>query len=253
MLLNPRLAQPEPLFVAWSSYPAAGMPARMAHAGFDAVVIDMQHGMHTETSALREPLEIMAAGKPPILRIPVGRFDLASRGLDAGFEAVIAPMINTLEDARAFVAAMKYPPLGERSWGPLQALNLHREHTAGTYFKSANAQTLAIAMIETMAAVEIYEEILAIEGIDGLFVGPSDLSISWSGGKEMNPFLPEMQDFIAGIARSCTEAGKLSAIYANSAESAIAAARMGYRMITATNDDVLIQTGADAILGAVRG
>jgi len=252
VLLTRRLENADPMFIAWSSYPAAGMPARMARAGFDAVVVDMQHGMHSESSVLREPPEILATGKPPILRIPVGRNDLASRGLDAGYEAVIAPMINSVDDAQAFVAAMKYPPLGERSWGPAQALKLNPDHTMGSYFKSANGETLAIAMIETMRAVDVYEDILALDGIDGLFIGPSDLSISWSGGKTVNPDLPEMQDFLAQLAGKCAAAGKLSAVYATSVEAVVRARDMGFRMITATNDDLLIRTGADSILNRVR-
>ncbi len=120
------------------------------------------------------------------MRIPVGRFDMASRALDFGAEAVIAPMVNSVEDARRFAAAMKYPPLGERSWGPTFAFPRHGQ---GDFSRMAARQQQAhrgIAMIETRAAVDALDGILDTPGIDGIFLGPSDFSIAWTNGATVN-------------------------------------------------------------------
>ncbi len=110
MTLASRLAAGETLFTAWSGVPDSLIVEIMALQPFDAVTLDMQHGGHNEDSVLRGLLPVLRAGRHALVRIPVGRFDMASRALDFGAEAVIAPMINSVEDARRFAAAMKYPP-----------------------------------------------------------------------------------------------------------------------------------------------
>ncbi|MDP3897082.1 MAG: aldolase/citrate lyase family protein, partial [Mesorhizobium sp.] len=110
MLLGDRLRAGEVLCTAWSGIPDALTVELVAAQGFEAVTLDMQHGGHNEDSVLRGIAPVLAAGKHAIVRIPVGRFDMASRALDFGAEAVIAPMVNSVEDARRFAASMKYPP-----------------------------------------------------------------------------------------------------------------------------------------------
>jgi 4-hydroxy-2-oxoheptanedioate aldolase len=118
MKLKEKIQAGQTLFTAWSSIPDPLVAGILASSAFDAVTLDMQHGGHSDDSVLRCIGPVIQNGAHPVVRIPVGRFDMASRALDFGAEAVIAPMINTLADARAFADAMKYPPLGGRSWGP---------------------------------------------------------------------------------------------------------------------------------------
>src|SRR3989337_3060274 len=125
MSLFARLNAGETLFSAWSGVPDALTVEIVAAQAFDAVTLDMQHGGHHEDSVVRSILPVMHAKKDPVVRIPVGRFEMASRALDFGAEAVIAPMVNSVADTRQFVAAMKYPPVGERSWGPTYAFPRH--------------------------------------------------------------------------------------------------------------------------------
>ncbi|WP_428983032.1 HpcH/HpaI aldolase family protein [Pseudohoeflea coraliihabitans] len=252
MDLFERLKSEEPFFVAWSTHPSPLLAAALGRTPFEGIVLDLQHGMHDEASAFASIAGISTEGKPALLRIPVGRNDLASRALDAGCSAVIAPMINSLAEAEAFAAAMKYPPLGERSFGPSQALRLDHAHTVGSYFKAANSETLALAMIETRAAVEICDDILALDGIDGVFVGPADLSISWTEGAKVDPDLPATQPVLADIADKALAAGKIPAIYATSPEAAVRYADLGYRLISAASDEQILRTGAAAILGRAR-
>jgi len=247
------LKQPKPAFTAWSGSAGPEAASLLAGHGFDAVTVDLQHGMHDESSAYRAALDIARRGSPAILRIPVGRNDLASRALDAGYQAVIAPMINDVVQARAFAAAMKYPPLGERSYGPKQALALNPGVSPKDFYEAANKNTLAIAMIETVEAVELLEEILAVDGIDGVFVGPSDLSISMSGGKAPNTELPEMQAVLANVAEKANAAGKIAAIYATSAKTANHYVSLGYKLIAVGNEEQIVAAGAAEILAVARG
>lgn len=253
MQLRDKLDRDRMLITAWSTSPSPEIAGALAGCAFDAVTVDMQHGAHDEGSAFAAMRLIHARGKPGLLRIPVGRNDLASRALDMGFEGVIAPMINTAADARDFAGAMKYPPLGCRSWGPMRALELHSQDSPESYFKSANRKTLAIAMIETCEAFAALDEILSVEGIDGVFVGPSDLSISWSNGEGVDPKRPDMQDALADIAARTREAGKFAAIFAVDPAATPLYAKMGYRLTALNTDPGVINAGAALMLEAARG
>jgi 4-hydroxy-2-oxoheptanedioate aldolase len=155
---------------------------------------------------------------------------------------------------RTFAESMKYPPIGSRSWGPMRALQLHSDHTPESYFKSANRETLAIAMIETREAYAALDAILSVEGIDGVFVGPSDLSISWSNGEGVDPGRPDMQDALAEIAKpGAREAGKFAAIFAVDPASTPLFSKMGYRLTALNTDPGVINAGAAMMLEAARG
>ncbi|MDZ7603964.1 MAG: aldolase/citrate lyase family protein [Hoeflea sp.] len=253
MQLRDLLDQDRMLITAWSTSPSVEMAGGLARCPFDTVTVDMQHGAHTESTAFASVRAITVAGKPAILRIPVGRTDLASRALDMGFEAVIAPMINSVADAAEFARAMKYPPLGERSWGPMKALQIHTDHTPESYFRAANQQTLAFAMIETRAAFADLDGVLATDGIDGIFVGPSDLSISWSNGAGVDPNNEELQDVIAEIGARARKAGKFAAIFAVDPASVPRFAKMGYRLAALNTDPSILHAGAEVMLGKARG
>ncbi|WP_417434264.1 HpcH/HpaI aldolase family protein [Hoeflea sp.] len=253
MQLRDKLDQDKMLITAWSTSPSEEMAGALARCPFDTVTVDMQHGAHTESTAFASAKAIFAAGKPAIMRIPVGRNDLASRALDMGFEAVIAPMINSVADAEAFANAMKYPPVGERSWGPMKALQLHTSYSPESYFRSANQKTMALAMIETRAAFAALDGILATKGIDGVFVGPSDLSISWSGGTGVDPKNKELQEVIAQIGSRAKQAGKFAAIFAVDPADVPRFGKMGYRLAALNTDPGIIQAGASVMLDKARG
>jgi 4-hydroxy-2-oxoheptanedioate aldolase len=178
-----RLRGGSPALAAWCGMSEPAIPALLAREAFDAVVLDLQHGAIDFAAALRAVPLVAAAGKPAMVRVPVGEFATASRFLDAGASGVIAPMINTIEDARRFASFMKFPPTGERSWGPHGALALSGL-TPGDYFQTANGLSVSFAMVETREALAIIDDIMAVPGIDGIFIGPSDLSIALSQGHE---------------------------------------------------------------------
>ena len=252
MSLASRLSAGETVFTAWSGVPDAFTVEALAGGPFDAVTLDMQHGGHHEDSVLRALLPITAAGKPGLVRIPVGRFDMASRALDFGAEAVIAPMVNSLEDARLFAAAMKYPPVGQRSWGPTYAMSRGKTADSAAWLANANAETLAFAMIETREALAILDDILAVPGIDGVLVGPSDFSIAWSNGETMNPGLEDMMQAIGEIGRRMRAAGKHAAIYVVDPQLVGRYVEMGFRLIAMGNEARYMALGAGMLIEAAR-
>ncbi|WP_353640980.1 HpcH/HpaI aldolase/citrate lyase family protein [Mesorhizobium sp. WSM2239] len=253
MQLVTRLEAGETLFTAWSGVPDALTVEIVAAQGFDAVTLDMQHGGHHEDSVVRGILPIMHAKKHPVVRIPVGRFDMASRALDFGAEAVIAPMVNSVADARQFAAAMKYPPIGERSWGPTYAFPRYKGSDLNAWLGDMNARTVCFAMIETRAALAALDGILDTPGIDGIFVGPADFSIAWSNGATVNGSLEDMMETIASIARRAREAGKHAAIYVVDPNMAGRFVSMGYRFMALGSEPKYIALGAETLLKAARG
>ena len=122
--LSTSLVDDAPMFAAWVGMNEPAVAEALAREAFDAVVLDMQHGALDFVGASRAILAVALAGQPAIVRVPVGDFALASRLLDAGAAGIIAPMINGRADAERFVSFTKFPPLGERSWGPRAALPL---------------------------------------------------------------------------------------------------------------------------------
>jgi len=252
MSLAAKLAADEVVLTCWSGVPDSVTVELMAGAkGFDAVTMDMQHGAHHEDSILRSLPVIMRADKPAIVRIPVGRWDMASRALDFGADAVIAPMVNSVADARLFAAAMKYPPIGERSWGPTFAFPRYGKGTTQQYLEETNGRTVSFAMIETRAALEALDGILATPGIDAIFLGPSDFSIAWTRGKQINPTLEDMMDTVADVARRARAAGKHCGIYVMDSAVAGRYVDMGYRFLACGSEGQLIGQGAAVVAGAV--
>ena len=205
-----RLAAGETVYIGWCGLGSPVVAEAVAREGFPGVNIDQQHGMFDIANTVQAIGAIRGAGSAPIVRVPLGDFAVVSRVLDFGAEGTIAPMINTVEDARAYVGAAKYPPVGERSWGPLRALMLDGYSDPKAYLQSANEQTVTMAMIETRKALDNVDAIAAMPGIDMLFVGPSDLSITLSKGAVLDPHGVEVEAALDKIAAGSQEGRKIS-------------------------------------------
>ena len=177
-----RLRAGETVYSSWCMLASPIVAETMAREGFAAVVLDIQHGLWDTAAIVAGIGAVHHGGAAPVVRVPVGDFAFVSRALDFGAEAIIAPMINTEDDARQFSAAAKYPPLGARSWGPQRAMALQGRNVPTDYLREANDVTLTMAMVETRTALGNVEAIAATPGIDALFIGPYDLSTALSGG-----------------------------------------------------------------------
>ena len=188
----------------------------------------------------------------PVVRIPLDAFDVASRALDFGAEGIIAPMINTVADAKAFVGAAKFPPVGERSWGPSRAMVLAGIADAKQYLNEANAATVTLAMIETRTAMANLDAIAAVPGIDVLFVGPSDLSIGLSDAKELDPHSDTVEQALDTLVASCRKAGKIAGLYCANAERAVACAKRGFRFLAVGSDLGFLRAGTAAQMKVLK-
>jgi len=247
-----RLRAGETVYAGWCFLGSPIVAETLGREGFGAVVLDIQHGLWDTAAIIAGIGAVHHGGAAPVVRVPLGDFGFVSRALDFGAEAVIAPMINSVEDARQFAAAAKFPPLGERSWGPQRAMALQGRAITSDYLREANEGTLTLAMVETPAALANVDAIAATAGIDALFVGPYDLSTSLSGGKAQDVQAPEVERAIDKIGAAAEKAGKIPGIYCRDAERASAMAKRGFRFITIGSDLGIVREGAAAVLRALK-
>ena len=164
----------EVTFGGWLSIPSSFSAEVMAYRGFDWLCLDLQHGVIDYQVAVTMLQAISATDTVPIVRVPDASFGFINKMLDAGAMGIIVPLINTAEEARAVVAACRYFPDGSRSIGPTRV-----SVSAGPeYAQRANAEVACIPMIETKQALGNLDAILSVPGVDAVYVGPSDLSLT---------------------------------------------------------------------------
>jgi 4-hydroxy-2-oxoheptanedioate aldolase len=240
------------VYSAWVGINDPQIAEALAREDFDAVTLDMQHGSVDLIGAARSILSVALAGKPTVVRVGVGDFAAASRMADAGAAGVIAPMINSVADAKTFADFMKFPPLGRRSWGPRACAPLSG-FAGPAYLHEANAITLAIAMIETREALAAVDDILAVPGIDGVFVGPSDLSITLSSGGGVDPRGPAVDAALTRIVAAAKAKGKFVGLFCFEGTQARAARERGIAFTSISTDALLLRAAARGELEKARG
>ncbi len=248
--LAARMRAGESLITAWNGIPDPLLSGLLAREAFDTVTLDMQHGAQDIASVAVGVQTVAAAGKPTIVRIPVGQFAIASRVLDLGASGVIAPMVNSKADAEAFASFMKFPPLGDRSWGPALTMSLMPNLTGPDYLAEANRHHLSIAMIETKEALNALDDILAVPGIDAVFVGPSDLSIALSGGRNVDPTRKDVADALLHVAQRARAHAKFATCFAPRPEDVPQLVKDGYSLMAISTDFMQLRAGARASLAA---
>ena len=215
-----------------AAIPAGIAAETLGHQGWDSIIIDVQHGL-IDYQVAAEMIQAMAACDVPVL-VRAGSNDQSGimKMLDAGALGVLCPAVETASEARRFVGACRYPPLGHRSFGPFRAAI----RFGPDYVAAANDNVLAIAMIETRAGVDSLEAILEVPGIDMVFVGPTDLSLSLGRGAAFDPAFPDVHEAIQTIAAAAAARGIVAGIYASSHEFARRMIGIGYRHIVFSSD-----------------
>ncbi len=248
-----RLKAGETIYTGWCGLPYPLVTEILAREGFAAVTIDGQHGLWDTASIVAAVAAVRQGGAAPIVRVPVGGFASISRALDFGAEGIIAPMINTPEDARALAAFAKFPPIGERSWGPHRATTLAGLTDQSIYLREANDHIVTLAMIETRTALQNFDAIIATPGIDGFFLGPSDLSIALSDGKILDPLSKDVERELDNLIAATQRAKKISGAYCHSAERAAALAKRGVKFLAVSSDLAMLRAGAAAAMKVLKG
>lgn len=237
----------------WLTSDSPAVAEAVGGLGFDYVNVDMQHGFAGETDlvAMLRALDGVGvrANEPTLTcRVPWNEPGVIGRALDAGAMGVIIPMVNTAEQAERAVAACRYAPEGSRSYGPVRAAVVH----GPGYFETANDRVACIPMIETVEALGNLDAILEVPGIDAIYVGPADLSLTLGLPPQGDHDDEAFDDALATIIAGCERRGIVSGIHANPA---IVGKRLdqGFRMITVTSDLQALQSGAVAALTTYRG
>jgi 4-hydroxy-2-oxoheptanedioate aldolase len=251
--LAKRLHAGETVYSGWCGLPYPLIAETLAREGFPAVAIESQHGLWDVAGILHGIAAVRQGGAAPIVRVPLNDFALVSRSLDFGAEGIIAPMINTPADAKALANAAKFPPIGERSWGPHRAMTLGGVADMPTYLREANDNIITLAMIETRTALQNFEAIVTTPGIDGFFLGPSDLSIALSDGKTVDPLSKEVDGLLDTLIAGAQKAKKIPGAYCHSAERAAALAKRGVRFLAVSSDLSMLRAGAAAAIKVIKG
>lgn len=241
-------AENRPVLNAWLTIPDAWTAELIARSGFDALTIDMQHGLAGYETALGMLQAISASPVAALVRISWNDPALIMRMLDAGAHGIICPMINTPEDALRFVGACRFPPLGYRSAGPIRA----EQYSRDDYISTANERILALAMIETMQSIENLDAILDTPGLDGVYVGPVDLSISMGLPKRGNLDDPAMLRTLEKIVAAVHLRGLIAGIPAYQPEKSLEMAKLGFDLVTPFKDSSELQNRARQIVHQMR-
>lgn len=243
-------AEGRPVLNGWCSIGSPFTAEIMAAQGYDSLTVDLQHGALDYSAAL--PMLQAMRGSPvvPLARVPWLDAGHIMKALDAGALGIVCPMINSRAEAEEFVSYMRYPPLGQRSFGPTRA-----GVAMPGYGVQANDAVLAFAMIETAEGVENLDEIVATPGLDGLYVGPADLTLGTQKGRLSPGFdrtEEEMVALIRRIADTCNAAGLRAALHCGTPDYAAKAIGWGYHMTTVSGDARLLAAAAAGSVARFR-
>jgi len=244
-------AEGKPVINGWLSIGNAFTAEIMAAQGYDTLTVDLQHGALDDSALIPMFQAMRASGAILGARVPWLDPGPIMKVLDAGALQVICPMINTPEEAAEFVSYLRYPPLGQRSFGPTRAT-----YSLGPGIpQESNDQIVGWAMVETRTAMDNLDAIAATPGLDGIYVGPADLTFSLHQGKYPPGFdreEPEMIEALQRIVAACKTAGIRSALHCGTTEYAARAIGWGFDMTTISGDARLLAAAAAASVKAFR-
>ncbi len=233
----------------WLAIPSSYSAEIFGHQGYDAVTVDLQHGMIDFASALSMLQALSATPAVPLVRVADNDPAQIMRMLDAGAYGIICPMISTPEEARRFVAACRYPPLGNRSFGPARGLL----YGGADYPQHANDEILTLAMIETREGLANLDAILTTEGLDGVFIGPNDLSLTLTGSASAESRHPEMLAAVERVVSQCRQRQKIAGIFCTSGEAAALRISEGFQFVTPANDVMQLGRASREAVAQARG
>lgn len=240
----------EPLIGYWSVLDSLVSTERIARLGYDYVVLDAQHGLLEYSGVLASLTAIDTRGSTAVGLVRVEANDPMPIGkaLDAGAAGVIVPLVDTARDAADAVAAVRYPPLGKRSYGPMRSgLRI------GPDPADAHRQTVVLAMIETAEGLANVDGICATDGLDGVYIGPSDLRIALGGASSTDPAVAdEFEAALVTVREAAANAGIAAGIH--NADGASAAKRLaeGFTYVTVASDLVHLEQVTHRHLTAAR-
>lgn len=220
----------------------------MAHQGFDSLTVDMQHGVVDYQAAVGMLQAISTTDTVPLVRVPWREAGIVMKMLDAGAYGVICPMVNTRAEAEELVSFCRYPPHGQRSFGPIRA----SVYGGADYADHANDEILVIAMIETRKALDNLDEIVRVGGLDGVYVGPADLASSLGYRPGFDPGDREVLEAIERIVRTTKAAGLFAGIHCGSTGFARRMWELGFDFTTLLSDARMMAARAQELVRELR-
>jgi len=243
--MRSRLADGEVLIGGWCTLPTSFAAEIVSDCDVDYAVVDMQHGLTGYSDLVSMLQAIGSRGVVPLVRIPFEDFGLAQRALDAGAYGLIVPMVSNRDQAQAAVNSARYPPLGERSYGPIR----QKMHLGGDP-AWVNSQVLLLVQIETIAAMANLDDILSIDGVDGVYTGPADLALTH--GLPVGGASDELDALLTRIVQACDEHGVIPGIHTASGADCRRAQSLGYRLTSVGTDAVWLRAGFAQQVAAAR-
>ncbi len=244
-------AEGKPVLNGWLSIANPFSAEIMAEAGYDSITSDIQHGIVDYQSTITMYQAMRASGVTPMARVPWLDPGDIMKALDGGAYGIVCPMINTAEEAARLVSYVRYPPLGNRSFGPSRV-----SISAGAnYASEANDQIICLAMIETAEGVANLDQIVRTPGLDGVYIGPADLTLGVTNGRLPPGFdrqEPEMIEVIQKILSTAHDAGIKAALHCGSASYAAQAIGWGFDLVTVLNDARLLATASKSVVDETR-
>ena len=246
--MRERWAAGEAALGGWLGIPSAFSAEIVARCDFDYVCVDTQHGL-TDYSDSWQMLQAVNLGSAtPIVRVPWNEPGVIGKSLDAGARGIIVPMVNTRAQAEAAVRACRYAPEGGRSYGPAR---VSRQEGAD-YYPNANADVAVIPMIETVEAISNLDDILSVPGVDAIYVGPADLSVTLGLPPGNNDGAPAFDDALQAIVAGCVRHRVIAGCHTAS-ELCPRRIEQGFQMITITSDTVALTRALEDELRRARG
>lgn len=232
----------------WLHIPSTWSAEVMAHAGWDSITVDLQHGMHSIETAIQLMQAISTTETVPMARVNWNEPGSIMRLLDAGAYGIICPMVDTREQCEAFVGACRYPPQGYRSLGPTRA----RLVMGADYAQHANDEIITMAMVETKEALENVEAIASVPGLDAIFVGTGDLRLSLTGGIGFDSDDKQVDDALDTILAACEKNNIIAGLFTASPDYAHKMIERGFRFITVKTDSMMLSEYSQQIVKETR-
>lgn len=232
----------------WLAIPNGFSAETMAHQGWDSLTIDLQHGVVDYQSMVGMLQAISTTPTVPVVRVPWLEPGILMKTLDAGAYGVICPMVNSREDAEKLVAWTHYAPRGTRSFGPVRALL----YGGADYPQHANDTIVTFAMIETAKALDNLDDILSVEGLDAIYIGPSDLSLALGCTPTFDDVDPKAAEAIDHILARAKAHGVVAGIHNGSTAAALKRIEKGFQFVTVSSDARLMAAGAQQVVATMR-
>lgn len=232
----------------WLSIPNSFTAEAMSKMGWDSLTVDMQHGQNDYNISISMLQAISNSDVTPYVRVPWNEPGIIMRMLDLGVLGIIAPMINTKDECEKFVSYCNYPPLGQRSFGPMRAQLIY----GNNYYNIANKNIVTLAMIETKEAVDNIDAILSVPNLTGVYIGPGDMSSSYGLKPQFDITDDPIYSNIKMIVKKAKEKGKIAGIHNGTPAYAKKMIELGYQFVTVSSDFRSMSTHAQNVVNELK-